>query len=64
MASTKLPAQGPYRFVRYRGEKKLTCEVDNPQTGRRIQVSSTHLLPYAGEIGRLDSPSEDIGKMV
>ena len=42
------PAQGPYRFVRYATSKELTAIVDNPESGKRIEVASSHLAPYFG----------------
>ena len=57
----RLPAQGPYTFVRYRTSKRLTAEVENPLTGRLVSASVSHLIPYAGRAPVPRPPPDEEG---
>ena len=58
----RLPAQGPYRFVKYNTKSKLTATIENPDTGKRDECSTAHLLPYYGKLGEVTiDDSEVIG---
>ena len=45
----RLPATGPYRFLRYRSSSKLTAAIEHPLTGKQLFVPVSHLLPYRGK---------------
>ena len=51
----RLPAQGPYTFVRYRTSKRLTAEVENPLAGRLVSASVLHMpvVPQCLDLPRM-----------
>lgn len=42
-AGKRLPAQGPYRFLRYKSKSAKTAVIQNPRTGTLIDCSSAHI---------------------
>lgn len=41
---------GPYRFLRYRGNKQLVVELKNLMTGDVFTASATHIIPFEYDV--------------
>ena len=55
-----MPAQGPYRFIKYLGESKRTAIIENLETGHRLECSSAHLIPYFGQLGNIEVADDEV----
>lgn len=56
----RLPAQGPYRFIRYISKAKRTAIIQNPETGTRIECTIAHLVPYYGVITEVEVAEDEV----
>jgi hypothetical protein len=45
-----MPTMGPFRFLRYTGKNRVTVELENIMTHKRLRASATHLLPFDAEV--------------
>ena len=56
----RLPAQEPYRFVKYISKAKRTAVIQNPETGTRIECTIAHLLPYYGVVTEVELAEDEV----
>ena len=46
----RLPLMGPFRFIKYRGQKKAFATVENILNGKEISVTTPHLVHFNAEL--------------
>ena len=49
------PTAGPYVFIKYSDNRKVSCRVKNPITNRTITVSVSNIIPSQSFREELDS---------
>lgn len=55
-----MPAQGPYRFLRYKSKGKKTAVIVNPRTGAKVDCTTAHLQPYYGKLGEVEIAADEV----